>query len=1235
MEKINLKINGKDITAKAGQTILEVVREQNLDTIPTLCYSPELEPYGSCFLCVVEVKGRRNLAPSCATKVTEGMEVETRTERVISARRTALELLLSNHYADCISPCKQGCPAGVDAQGYIALCAMGEYQKAVDLIRQSNPLPAICGRICVRKCEVVCRREDVDSPVAINYIKRYVIDSPGVYDKDPEREPSRGKSVGIIGAGPAGLTAAWFLGKKGYDPVIYEMMEKPGGMLRYGIPEYRLPKDILDQEIEFITRAGAKINTGVKIGKDISYDEIVKKHDAVFISVGAWTSKSMRVEGEHDTEGVVGGIEFLIEKAENVQPISGTIVVVGGGNTAMDCARTSWRLNADKVIILYRRTKAEMPADKLEIEDCIKEGVEIMELAAPIGIVKDGDKLKALKCIRMKLGEPDSSGRRRPVPQEGSEFELPCDIAIAAIGQGTVLDGINDASPKSPSVSKWNTLEIDTKTMKTNIDGVYAGGDAADDGPTVVIDAIRDGKIAASSIHAFLSNEKMESEPFVVNKEFWSKPGQAELGDVKESPRHPVHEIEVDERRNSFKEVATGYEYEDAVHECDRCLSCGCIRFPDCELRLYAEEYDVDMNRFFGYVRKHKVDDRHPYLVYDPNKCVLCARCIRTCDRILPISALGLVGRGFKTEMRPSMNDPLVDTNCIACGNCVDSCPTGALTIKYPFPGRADVYSDEIKTHCGACSIGCPVTLRKISDHRYYITSSDVPGEYLCQYGRFVNELFIKERRVVNPMERIGAKHHDISWNDANEKIINALKNAAEKYGPESVAVFVSPELTNEEQYIAARLAREGIGTNNIGSFTILETGIESGALDNSFGFTSSTSDHNTLKDADVVFCNSVGSGNDNLILTVDIIDAAKRGAKLIVSGSTGDPFEPLTKLALDPMRGRASLMINGIIQILLDRKFLDRAKIKAMPGGEEFLADMHDYSSSVISDKTGVDESKMNTAADLIQNAGKIVFIHNPFRTIDCSPGDMNVIANLLILLKAHGIDGDLLLPRTSSNAAGVELTGADTAFKPGRIPSNSLPGAKSHVELLSILEEGKIKAALIIGEDPMRDNRIASYLGNIEFLAVVDWAVTESILFANIALPGTTHLESDGTRCNYEGNLVKYVSAIKPPSGIEGWKVLANLASQAGVKNVADSIGEIQNALANEIKNNTGEFLPYYWNTGEKRKWDGSGNLVVVDVSTKPRPIRPPMTSIEQYKREIREVGIARFRVHRHSLD
>ncbi len=1228
MSTVKLEINGKPVEARKGQTILEVVEEQKLGAIPTLCHSPELKPYGSCFVCVVELEGKPILVPSCATTVAEGMKINTNNPRVREARRTAFEFLLSNHYADCVSPCKQGCPAGVDAQGYIALAAMGEYRKAVDLVRQANPLPAVCGRICVRKCEVVCRRQDVEEPVAINYIKRFVTDVPGAYAGTPEREESKGKTIGIVGAGPAGLTAAWFLGRKGYNTVVYENMPKPGGMLRYGIPEYRLPKADLDREIDYITRVGVEIKCGVNVSKDTTVDSLLRKHDAVFLSPGAWGGKAMRVAGEFETEGVVSGVAYLIEKAQKPEPVTGTILVVGGGNTAMDAARTSWRLGADKVIIVYRRTKAEMPADDLEIEDCLKEGIEIMELAAPVGIVTEGKKLKALTCIRMQLGEPDASGRRRPIPKEGSEFELPCDLAISAIGQTPLLEGMFGDMKNRPGVSKWSTFEVDTETMKTSIEGVFAGGDAADDGPTVVIDAIRDGQRAAAAIHAYLAGEELPKKPFVVNKEFWAKPGKQELGEMQQSPRRRMHEIAVEERKGSFCEVATGFEHEDVAHEAQRCLSCGCVAYDWCKLRLYAEEYGVDMERYKGYVRKHKIDDTHPYLVYDPNKCILCTRCIRTCERVLPVGALGLVNRGFQAEMRPAMEDPLIETSCISCGNCVDACPTGALTVKYPFPGRACLEYEETATHCALCSVGCEIKVKNFNGDRYLIESSGAPGDYLCFYGRFANSLFINRRRLLKPVLREGLGHTQTTYKSAYEHVVEGLKEAVTRYGPESVAVFISPELSNEEMYMASRIAREGLGTNNIASFSLLASGMPSGALDESLGFTASTTGVESLRESDLLFCNNTDTQADQLVLSVEIQEAAKSGAKLILSKSSEDPLDVMANLKLDPIRGRGTALINGMIQLLIEDGFFERAKIESMPGGRAFLQDAHDYSLAVTAAQSGITEDRIRQGADMIKGARKMVFVHSPDRSRDHAPGDLHALSNFVLLLRSAGIDADLILAYQAGNAAGVEISGADPAFLPGRTPASGIPGAASRRELLDALSSGGIKAALVIGEDPMRHDRTAALFNAVGFLAVCDWAETETTLFANVAIPITTYLESEGTRINFEGRVLAFKAAVGAPNGIKTWHVLKNIADHLGVE-IPGVFSSISANIERLVRKHQADRLSFYWNTGQTRKWSGKGTLTVADVATLSFPGVPALTPCARYKSEIQEIGLEHYRV------
>lgn len=424
MRLVRVNIDNKEIFAEEGKTILEVAHENNIE-IPHLCYDKRLKPYGACGLCVVEIEGSPKLARACSTYVTDKMVIKTDSPRVRNARKMALELLLSEHRGDCRPPCVLACPAHTDCQGYVGLIANGQFREAVALIKEQLPFPASIGRVCPHPCEEACRRNMVDQPIAIAELKRFVGDIDLLDDGYiPPIKPKTGKKVAIVGGGPAGLTCAFFLAKEGHDIVVYEAMPKAGGMLRYGIPEYRLPKGILDKEIELIEKMGVQIKTNMRLGVDISLEYLRKNYDAVFLAVGAWKSSTLGCPGD-SAEGVIGGIEFLRKVSMN-QPVNlgQRVLVVGGGNTAMDAARTAIRLGAKEVTVLYRRTREEMPAEDIEVNEAEEEGVKFQFLVAPIEVITDGGRVRALKCQRMRLGDMDESGRRRPVPIEGAEVIL-------------------------------------------------------------------------------------------------------------------------------------------------------------------------------------------------------------------------------------------------------------------------------------------------------------------------------------------------------------------------------------------------------------------------------------------------------------------------------------------------------------------------------------------------------------------------------------------------------------------------------------------------------------------------------------------------------------------------------------------------------------------------------------------------------------------------------------------
>ncbi len=553
MALVKIEIDGRRMTADGSQTILQVARQHGIQTIPTLCDDAQLEPFASCFVCVVKVKGARSLMPACSTKVLNGMVVETNSGEVRQSRKAALELLLSDHYADCVGPCQISCPAGIDIQGYIALAAIGKYKDAIALIKENNPLPSVCGRVCTRPCEVKgCRRTMLDEAVGIDYIKRYISDldlnSADVWR--PEVAPPNGKKVAVVGAGPAGLSAAYYLAIKGYAVDVLEGQPEPGGMLRYGIPEYRLPKDVLDLEIAQILGLGPTLKTNAVLGKDFTIASLKQQgYDAVFLGIGAWRSSLMRVQNE-DAAGVLSGIEFLKQFGlRRPMDISGTVAVVGGGNTAIDCARTALRLGVNDVKVLYRRTRTEMPANDSEIKDAIEEGVNMQFLIAPTKVVTGEDgTLQGIECQRCELGEPDASGRRSPKPIRGSEYLEPCDFIISAIGQSTtvadLMDGkVPDMLPpgEALALTRWQTVQVNEKTFETSVEGVFSGGDVVT-GAATAIEAIAAGRKAAYAIDSYIREGVVRPEPeeFISRKDVFAKVGMKDLRGQDQKPKRHI-----------------------------------------------------------------------------------------------------------------------------------------------------------------------------------------------------------------------------------------------------------------------------------------------------------------------------------------------------------------------------------------------------------------------------------------------------------------------------------------------------------------------------------------------------------------------------------------------------------------------------------------------------------------------------------------------------------------------
>lgn len=815
---ITLTIDGKRIIAEEGSTILNVATQNGIK-IPNLCYDGRVELYGACGLCTVEIEGNPKLLRACSTRVADGMVVHTQTDRIKASRKVALELLLSDHTGDCVAPCSKACPAGTDCQGYVGLIANGEYTEAVKLIKEKLPIPASIGRICPHPCEKNCRRQFVDEPISIAFLKSFVADMDLLGETYiPEIEPDTNKKVAIIGGGPAGLTAAYFLRKKGHSVTIFEQMEKMGGMLRYGIPEYRLPKAVLDKEIKLIEDMGVTLKNNLNIGKDVTFEEVQKDFDATLVAIGAWNSSKMRVQGE-DLDGVWGGIDLLREVALGNQiDLGKNVAVCGGGNTAMDACRTAIRLGAENVYVIYRRTKDEMPADPQEILESEEEGVIYKYLTNPIEFTGENGKLNGVILQKMELGEPDESGRRKPVAIEGETEEIPLDSVIMAIGQYPNLAGF-----ESLEATRKNTISADESRFTTSVDGVFAVGDATNKGADIAIAAIGEAQKASVVIDRYLNGETVGyKKPYFVERDSKS----IDYSKYEKLSRVKMPHMTPTDRKTNFKEVNFGLTEEMAKNEAMRCLECGCHDYFECKLISYANDYNVKPERFEGEKHNRNQEDANSLISRNTDKCVLCGLCVRVCEEVMGKSAIGLINRGFNTLVEPELSKPLKETECIACGQCVALCPTGALREKTSFTKGVPVKESSVKSICTNCSNLCSVNYRYIGKTVTRALPTD--NGILCKGGRF-GILNDKTENVISDISKLeNKKFAIIIGGRASTETAFVLKKFAEE---KKAKIYTTATETDANFYAISKLGIEKfISLNGVDAVLLVNTDVETDA---------------------------------------------------------------------------------------------------------------------------------------------------------------------------------------------------------------------------------------------------------------------------------------------------------------------------------------------------------------------------------------------------------------------
>jgi formate dehydrogenase major subunit len=757
--RIRIEVDGRVIEGSEGQTILEVCRDNGIE-IPTLCYEPKLPGFGACRMCVVEVEGEEHPPISCSRTCEPGMKIQTQTEEVRRLRRTNLELIFSDHNAYCLPPCQNKCPSHIDIPGFLKANAEGNFRESARIFKRTIPFPSVLGRVCPAPCEEHCRRDEVDEAIAIRDTHRYAGDQvlkaqldDGVDPPVPfEQQAKSGRTAAIIGSGPAGMAAAYYLLLAGHDVTVFERDPSPGGMLRYGIPQYRLPKiEVLEAEYESVMRLGAKMVVNSGLGRDFTLDDLTMQgFDSVVVAIGCYDTNELGVPNE-DADGVIDGLEYL-RTATLGLPYPGhagkRVVVIGGGFTSMDCSRTSIRQGAGEVTLVYRRDMKDMPAAD-EVHEAIEEGVTAIFQAGPTRIITDEmtGKVTGVEFIRMQPGAPDASGRRRPEPAPGTEFTIPCDRVLLAIGQGPELDWLAQPGNEGPEATKQRRLKADAVTFETGRPGVFGTGDVRV-GAATVVQAIAEGRRAAYAVDAFLKGLDLAA---IRTRQTLAEPQPEFLSIVPftaetKEPRYRMTPLPAEERNHSYIEYELPYTREAAMAESTRCLQCTCEAIGFCDLRRLGIEYgttlktlepqyhqgagyrSVTESRFTGINHDYIRDDSHAFILREPSRCIDCGRCANVCAEVVGAACYDFMRIGFDTLVTTPLDMSLNDTPCVSCGRCAETCPTGALM---PKPRVLEKYEvDESRCIlCGICVDACPYdALRDGADFELAHTGRSEPN---------------------------------------------------------------------------------------------------------------------------------------------------------------------------------------------------------------------------------------------------------------------------------------------------------------------------------------------------------------------------------------------------------------------------------------------------------------------------------------------------------------------------
>ncbi|HIF9200116.1 TPA: formate dehydrogenase subunit alpha [Photobacterium damselae] len=1212
---INITIDGQVFAIDPDQNLLEAAKQCQVD-IPSLCGKNTKGEKVACNLCVVEIDGQ-GVQRACETKPAEGMSVTTQSEELSSRRQTALNKILSDHYADCEAPCQTACPAGVDIQSYLYHISQNDHQKAVEVIKRTLPMPLSIGRVCPAFCEAECRRGLVDEPIAIRQLKRHAadIDLKAQEAYVPEKKPAKGKSIAVVGSGPGGLTCGYYLSNEGYNVTVYEAMPETGGWLRYGIPEYRLPKSILDKEVELMCRNGMEIYTNKKLGEDFTLSDLSRDFDAVCLAVGASKAVEMHYTGS-DLDGCYLGVDYLKDYVTEHKLVTGKkVAVIGGGNTAIDCARTAVRDGADTTLI-YRRTRDEMPAEDYEIVEAEHEGVKFHFLTNPAENIADANgRVCQVKLEKMALGEPDASGRRSP-KATGEFFIEEFDTVIAAVSQKADLSFLDNETIELP-LTRWNTSDAHPETMHSGVENIFSIGDFRR-GPATAIEAVADGRRAAQAIDRFFSGsmEQIPAKEFNSQKETKLKlVAPEQFAAIPKVMRAVMPELSSEQRALNFGEVELGFDNEAAITEAARCLECGCQANKDCKLRDYATEYKAAETDLENEAKqKFCVDDSSEFIVFDANRCISCGQCVQACNEKAVHGVLSFMKNADGTpaqrpECRPGFDGVnMGDSKCVQCGACVQACPTGALVDKRDkAQGRIELLTP-VETICTYCGIGCRLTMfvDKAKNKIRYVQGSEkspVNQGMLCVKGRFGFDFINSQERLQTPLIRKEGQLVPATWDEAISLIAEKFTAIKNEKGGDALAGFSSAKTTNEDNFVFQKFVRCEFETNNVDHCARLCHASTVTGLEASLGSGAMTNDIPSIKHSDLIFIIGSDTSSAHPIIGSHIKQAVRHhGARLIVADPKKVDIVAHAELYVAQRPGTDVMLLNGIMQQIIKNNWHDQAYIdERVEGFDALKAEVMQeaYSLEKVELVTGVKASDVLEMARLIGTAERTAIYYSMGITQHTTGHDnVRSIANLQMLCGNIGIEGAGINPlRGQSNVQGACDMGALPWDFPGyqkvEVPENhqkfakawnkpNLP-AKKGLTLTEIIDAAchdQVKGLYVMGENPVLSDpnqaHVIEGLEKLDFLVVQDIFLTETAEYADVVLPSCSFAEKDGHFTNTERRVQRIQAAVNPPGEAkQDWQILQMVSQAMGGQWHYDSVQEI----TEEITQLTPQYAGISW--------------------------------------------------------